>query len=139
MNRRYNTRLIRKRRTYSTKEVAALFGMHTRSVQYWVAKEGLKPLEGCTFPYLIHGQDLWEFLNKKKQSQKCPLQSDEFYCLKCHCARKSVPAALGVIKTERRVGRKGKLQGIKTGQCGTCGIKLNRFFTYEKETPDGIN
>lgn len=139
MNRRYNTRLIRRRRTYSTKEIAALFGMHTRSVQHWIAKEGLPTIEGSSIPYFVYGENLAEFLTKKKQKHKCSLGEDEFYCFKCHCARKSIPAALGVRKTEKRVGNKGKLQGVKTGQCEVCGGKLNRFFTYEKEALEQIN
>lgn len=139
MTRRYNTKLIRKRRTYTTKEIAALFGMHTRSVQQWVAKGRLLPIEGCSIPYLIYGETLFDFLTQKKQKHKCPLLPDEFYCLKCKCARKGILSELAINKTDTRIGNKGKFKEIRTSKCEVCGIKLYRFFTYQKEVPDRIN
>jgi len=136
---RYNTRLIRKRRTYTTKEIAALFGMHIRSVLQWVAKQGLSPIEGSSSPYLFYGEALYDFLTKKKQKHKCSLLEDEFYCLKCKCRRKGLPTEFSITKTETKIGSKGKFKAIKMSKCEVCGIKLYRFATYQKEVPDRIN
>jgi hypothetical protein len=138
MNRRYNTRLIRKRRTYTTKEIAALFCMQIRSVLRWIANGDLSPIEGSSNPYLIYGEVLYDFLTKKNQKHKCSLQGDEFYCLKCRCGRKGLPAEFSITKTETKVGNKGKFKEIRTSKCEVCGIKLYRFSTYQKEVPEGI-
>ncbi len=139
MARRYNTKLIRKRRTYTTKEIAALFGMHTRSVQQWIAKGRLLPIDGCSIPYLIYGETLFDFLTKTKQKHKCPLQPNEFYCLKCKCGRKGIFSELAINKTDTRIGNKGKFKEIRTSKCEVCEIKLYRFSTYQKEVSNRIN
>jgi len=138
MNRRYNPRLIHKRRSYATKEIAGLFGMHVHSVQNWIAKDGLLPIEGISNPYLISGQVLYDFITKRQQKQRCKLQEDELYCLKCRAARKGVPDEFCYIKTEVRIGNRGKFKGTKIGKCEVCHGKICRFFTYEKETSDRI-
>lgn len=139
MNRRYNTRLIRKRRTYSTKEIAALFGIHTRSVQQWVAKSGLLPIKGSSNPYLIYGDALFNFLTAKRQKRKCSLQADEFYCLKCKCGRKGISTEAVITQTTIRIGNQGKFKEIRTSKCEVCGKKLFRFSTYQGEVTNKIN
>lgn len=139
MARRFNTKLIRKRRAYTTKEIAALFSMNTRSVQQWISKSGLSPIEGSLNPYLIDGETLYDFLTQKKQKRKCLLQTDEFYCLKCKCSRNGIASEATITKTETRIGNKGKFKEIRESKCEVCGIKLFRFYTYQGEVSDEIN
>jgi hypothetical protein len=113
--------------------------MHTRSVQQWISKEGLMPIAGSRNPYLIHGKALAVFLDAKREKHKCALNEHEFYCLKCRCARASVPSELSVVKTNIRIGNKGKFKATKTGRCEVCGTKINRFCTYEQEATNEIN
>jgi transposase len=138
MRTRYNTRLIHKRRTYTTKEIAGLFGMHVNSVLKWIRKDNLTPITGSGSPYLIYGEELHSFLTKKKQKHKCKLQADEFYCFKCKCARKGIPADTSIVKTEIRIGNKGKCKAYKISKCEVCVTKLFRFLTYQRETADRI-
>jgi ribosome biogenesis SPOUT family RNA methylase Rps3 len=139
MARRFNTKLIRKRRTYTTKDIAALFGMHTRSVQQWIAKNGLSPIEGSSNPYLIYGETLYDFLTQKKQKRKCSLQANEFYCFKCKCGRDGISVETTITKTATRIGNKGKFKEIRESKCEVCSIKLFRFYTYQREVSDEIN
>lgn len=139
MTRRFNTRLIRKRRTYTTKEIAALFGMHTKSVQQWIAKSGLLPITGSSNPYLIYGETLFNFITKKRQKHKCSLQPDEFYCLKCKCGRNGIPSETTITRTETRIGNKGKFKEIRASKCEVCGVKLFRFSTYQGEVANKIS
>lgn len=139
MARRFNTKFIRKRRTYITKEIAALFGMNTRSVQQWIAKGGLSPIEGSSNPYLIYGETLYAFLTIKKQKHKCPLQADEFYCFKCKCGRNGIPSETTITKTEIRMGNKDKFKETRESKCEVCGIKIFRFSTYQREASEEIN
>jgi hypothetical protein len=113
--------------------------MHVHSVQNWVANDGLIPMEGISNPYLISGQVLYEFITKRQAAQRCKLQEDECYCLKCRAARKGVPGQFCYIKTDVRIGNKGKFKGRKFGRCEVCGGKISRFFTYEKEASGVIN
>lgn len=139
MRRRYNTSLIKKHRTYNTKDVAALFGMHIESVQRWVANEGLLPIEGGSGPYLIYGQDLVDFLGKKNRKHKHSLQPDEFYCMACHCPRRSTPADMTITKTETQMGKHNQYMGVRSGKCEVCGTKIYRFFTYEREAAEKVS
>ncbi len=113
--------------------------MHTNSVLQWIKKEKLMPIAGSGSPYLVHGEELLSFLCKKRQKHKCPLRADEFYCLKCKCARKGILALFSITKTEIKIGNKGKYKAYKLSKCEICGTKLFRFFSYERETAKRIN
>lgn len=139
MARRFNTKLIKKRRTYTTKEIAALFDMNTRSVQQWIAKSGLSPIEGSSNPYLIYGEALYDFICRKQQKRKCSLLADEFYCLKCKRGRNGISTKTTITKTTTRIGNKGKFKEIRESKCEVCGTKLYRFYTYQGEVSDEIN
>jgi transposase len=139
MTRKYNPRLIKKRHTYTVREIADLLGMHIGSVRRWIVAGNLIPIEGGSVPYLIYGENLVEFLAKKKQKRKCPLQPDEFYCMKCHCARKSTPTDLSIAYTANKIGKHNKYVGIRNGKCEVCGAKMFRFLTYEKDTSKEIS
>lgn len=128
---KYNLRKIRKRRSYTAKEIAGLFGLHPRTVQQWVSRENLKPVEGSCSPYFIYGEDLANFLANKKQKHKCTLQEDDFYCIRCRTARKSLPNKVTLTETDTKVGKE-KYKLIKNGICEICGLKLCRFYTYKK-------
>ncbi len=138
MRRKYNPRIIRKHRSYATKEVAALLGVHSRTVQNWVSQEGLTPIEGSANPYLIHGEVLAQFLKKRMQSKKCKLGEGESYCFKCCTGRKSLPSAVVITKTDIKIGSKGKFKKAISGLCEVCGTKINLFSTYEKEASTKI-
>jgi len=139
MKHKDNPRLIHQRRSYTTKEIAALFGKHVHTVQDWVSKGGLSPIEGISNPYLISGQVLYEFITKRRAVKRCKLKEDECYCLKCRAARKGVTGKVRYLKTNVRIGNKGKFKGRKIGQCEICGGRISRFFTYEKEALGVIN
>ncbi len=128
---KYNLRKIKRRRSYTAKEIAGLFGLHPRTVQQWVSRDTLKPIDGSSNPYLIYGEDLAVFLTNKKAKHKCKLQADEFYCLKCHQPRHSIPENISVTETQTKVGRE-KYKQIRNGICDVCGTKLYRFYTYKK-------
>jgi transcriptional regulator with XRE-family HTH domain len=128
---KYNIRKIKKRRSYTAKEIAGLFGLHPRTVQQWVSRDTLKPIDGSSNPYLIYGEDLTIFLDEKRQKRKCTLQDDEFYCLRCRQPRRSLPENVTKTETDTKVGKE-KYKLIKNGVCQVCGTKLYRFYTYKK-------
>lgn len=124
MAKKYNINLISKRKTYIVKEIAVLLGVHTRTVQIWLS-QGLKAVER-SFPYLIHGGELAQFLADRQGKQKHPLTPDEFFCLKCRQATKSLPGTINKTITNKRMGG-GKFLIIIKALCEVCGSKVNRF------------
>jgi hypothetical protein len=85
MARRYNLRRVKIHRTYTPAEAGKLLGVHRHTVGRWIAT-GL-PLIERKRPYLIHGNDLREFL-RTRQPRKQPLQAGELYCLGCRAPRR---------------------------------------------------
>ena len=128
---KYNLRKIKRRRSYTAKEIAGLFGLHPRTVQQWVSRDTLKPIAGSSNRYLIYGEDLAIFLGEKRQKHKRTLQEDEFYCLRCRQPRRSLPENVTASETDTKIGKE-KYKLIKSGLCEVCGTKLYRFATYKK-------
>jgi hypothetical protein len=88
MARKLNPRLAKINRSYTVEEVARRWGVHRNSVRQWV-KKGLPTIDQKR-PILIHGRDLAEFLQARRQQVKCKCQPGEIYCVRCRAAR--VPA-----------------------------------------------
>lgn len=125
MKRNYKIKLIKHRHSYTFEEISNVLNIHPRTIQTW-KKEGLNVIDS-TKPYLVMGYDLKEFLNKKLQSRKIKLESNQFYCTKC---RNAVSSKLNQVKlkiTGKTIGKDAHQETVITGKCETCGTKLNRF------------
>lgn len=129
MNRKrtYNIRLIHSRRSYSTSELADLFGIHVRTIQSW-RKQGLEPINPDESRYLFMGNTVKEFIREKQASRKSALKEDEFYCPRCRQPRKSLPEHIEINITDKQIGKSNFHVQIK-GVCEKCQCKLNRFAT----------
>ena len=134
MSANYNPNLIRVKRSYSPSEIASLFGINRKTCSRWIKNEGLKVIEKNTNPLLIMGQDLKNFITKKRLKRKTKLKSDEYFCVKCNNARKAKSGSEKIVKTGKTIGLKKKEQEKKTGICESCGTKLNRFLgVYQRD------
>lgn len=125
MKKNYKTRLIKHRHSYTFEEITKLLNIHPRTIQTW-KQEGLNAIDS-TKPYLVMGYDLQDFLNKKMQSRKTKLETNQFYCTKC---RKAVSSKLNQVwlkLTGKTIGKYEHQEAIITGKCETCGTNLNRF------------
>lgn len=100
-SRRYNTRRISLKISYSVQEVSELFSVHKNAVLNWI-KAGLKIIDQRK-PYLINGADLVEFLNTKQKKRKHKCKHNEFYCFKCRVPRKPHPGSVKI--TPRNIHR----------------------------------
>jgi len=125
MQKNYNLRLIKYRHSYTFEEITKLLKVHQRTIQTW-KNEGLNMIDSIK-PYLVMGYDLKEFLNKKLQSRKIKLESNQFYCTKCRQAVTSKNNQVKLIETRKLIGNKNNQELIITGECEKCGTKLNRF------------
>lgn len=115
--RRYNTRRIHLTTSYSTLEVAELYGLHKGSVLNWI-KQGLKIIDQHK-PYLIRGSDLFDFLNKRQKLRKVICQSNELYCFKCRSPRRPINKSVQITKRNEH-----RLKVV--GRCAICNTKMFR-------------
>lgn len=92
--RRYNTRRVSLKISYSVQEVAELFSIHKNAVLMWI-RAGLKIID-LKKPYLINGRDLSDFLNNKQKKRKHKCKPDEFFCFKCRLPRKPIPSSISI-------------------------------------------
>lgn len=130
---RINGQTIKKlklRRTYSIREVSIILGAHPHTVRSW-QKAGMKPISPDVRPRLFFGKAVQDFLNNRRLKNKTKLLPDEFYCLRCRAATKSVPDDLRIEITENRIGLFDK-QAIIHGICSVCGAACRRHSTHKK-------
>ena len=121
--------LIKKDKTYTSKELAATLRVHVRTIQKWHGK-GMPALPN-TFPLLFKGEAVKAYLLQKRKKQKQPLQADEFLCMHCHAPRRSVRGCVQIVSGCQM----GKFQQYRiTGKCETCGTKISRLVT--NKTPE---
>ncbi len=121
--RTYNTRLVKRDYPYSIQEISELFDIHKKTVHNWI-KAGLRLID-TSRPYLIHGSDLKEFLNKKQTTRKCRCKPHELYCLKCRGPRQSKNGAIEIKVTSPKLLQ---LQG----KCSSCDTKLFKAGSISK-------
>lgn len=121
---RLNPRLVKLNRTYTTEEVARLYGLSRETVRRWVRFDGLDPIDGRR-PTLIHGATLQAFLARRRQAAKRPTPPGHLHCFGCRAARRP---ALGMADFHPPRGRgAGNLRAL----CETCGGVMNRRARWE--------
>lgn len=124
MAKKYSINRISKRKVYSAKEIAELLSVHSQTVHLWLS-QGLETVER-SFPYLIYGEGLAKFLGQRQAKRKVKLADDEFYCVRCHKARKGVSAKTQTVITNKKIGI-DKIFIHKQSECEVCGSQINRF------------
>ena len=127
---KYNTNLVKARHSYTLKETAELFNLHTGTVQRW-RKEGLRVIDDGSKPFLVIGEEIKRFLKEKSRKRKHPLGPGEFFCTKCKTARKSQLDKLSVEISGKTLGKIHK-QVIVKGICEVCNQRLFRFSSDRK-------
>jgi len=127
MNRRYNPRLITSRRSYTSEEIATLFGINKKTV-FLSLKGGLRPIEKNTRPLLVMGYELRQFLAEvRKRRGSPPLKENEYFCLKCKRATQAKSGTKVVVPTGKRIGKEAREQFVRRGKCERCGTEVNRY------------
>ncbi len=116
--RSFNPRLIKINRSYLVTEVASVFGIHKNSVLVWI-KQGL-PIIDSFKPYLIHGDQLCEFIKARRNKYKCKCLIDEIYCVKCRMPQK--PLGNMVDYSPSIDGSTSNIMGL----CPDCGSRIYR-------------
>ena len=126
MTRRYNTRLVKARKSYTPEELSKLFGVCKKTCFRWI-DEGLRPIEANTRPLIIMGYEVRRFLSKMKKSRKTKLEANEYFCLKCKRATRANEATETIAPTGKLIGKEAREQLCKRGKCEKCGSEVKRF------------
>jgi len=125
MSKIHNLRLIKKRESYSFKQITELLKIHIRTVQAW-KQEGM-PTINNERPFLVMGYDLKEFLSQKIAKHRIKLQAIEFYCTKCRRAVRSKGNQVCLKTSGQSIGKQGFKELVIKGTCEFCNSKINRF------------
>lgn len=128
MAKKYDTRKIISKRSYSTEEIATALGVHVQTVRSW-RKQGMKPIEASTSPFLYIGSEIRAFLQRIQDKKKVKLKDDELYCVSC---RKGVTPKQILTKDRNITIGKGKKSIFLYGTCPECGKEARRFATKEQ-------
>lgn len=115
--RRLNPKRAKLHRSYTTQEIAALFGVHKNTVLNWV-KSGLPRIDNRR-PVLVLGSELQSFLKDRRTRAKRPCSAGEMFCLRCRASR--TPLGRRVVYAPQT-----PLLGSLSGSCATCGARMNR-------------
>jgi hypothetical protein len=121
--RTYNTRLIKRSRSYLLQEIADLYKLHLNAIHGWV-KAGLLCID-TQKPRRVHGNDLATFLNARQSTRKRVCQPTEIYCCKC---RKPQPVWENAVDF---IIRNTKQLNI-TGLCAVCHARTFRGGSVKK-------
>lgn len=116
--RKFDLRRIKRDMSYSPQEICELLGSHKNTVHMWL-KGGLRRIDKER-PYLIHGSDLYAFLEarQKKKHRSCAL--NEMYCVKCHKPQLAWENVVDVIIYNAK-------QLMLRGLCAFCQNTINKL------------
>lgn len=123
MKRNHNLRTIKTKKSYSTKELSQLLGVHPQTIRSW-RKEGLASIDESSHYALFLGSTVKSFLQAQANSRRVRLKEGEFYCLSCKAVTTSQNAKM--VSQNKKVGR-NKLSIRHQGNCDRCGNVVNRF------------
>ena len=132
-----NARLVKKRRSYTIKELAKVLGVHPRTIQAWKSL-GLEPIDPTDKPLLFMGDQIRAFISSASRAAKRPLMADEFYCPRCRAARKSDPESIMLKDTGREIGPDNRSLVVR-GKCNKCGCDIYRFSSTDQLSVGWLN
>lgn len=113
-----DTRKIGRCQCYSVVEIAQLLNRTPATVRLWI-REGLKPIDQRQ-PYLVHGADLKEWLDRRRLTKRCPCGPGKIFCGKCRSATAPLTVRFDMIDDHSN-------QLIIKGHCSVCGSATNRI------------
>ncbi len=130
MKRKYNYQKIRSNHPYYYQEICDLFGIDISTVHRW-RRDGLKVIDEDTSPKIVFGKDLRNYLSNKYRKRKVALSYNEFYCVRCQAARRSINNQITIIVKNERLSE-GNHRVHTVGECEKCGLKIRKFSSEKK-------
>ena len=120
---RYNPNKAKLHHRYTITEVGELFDVHKNTVSHWI-QDGLFVMDDKK-PYLIHGEDLREFLAGYNKKNKASCRANELYCVRCKSPQKPFGDLVDYVPMS---STSGQLKGV----CSCCDTSINRFISLVK-------
>ena len=114
---RVNPQRIKIHRSYDTRELANLLGVHKNTVRQW-QRNGMKPIDNVR-PILFTGDTVRAFLFARNASRKRPCPPGTIYCFKCRAGCQPAGAMVDYMPIN---GVSGNLRAI----CATCETIMHR-------------
>lgn len=108
MKRTHNYNRVKKNYPYSINEIVESLGVHKNTIRNWIKDEGLKTIDDKK-PFLIHGSELKEFLQKRQNGQKTKCKDNQLFCTKCQKPQKPFG---NLIDIHMFTKTRGNLQGL---------------------------
>ena len=125
MKRKHNYHRIKKNYSHSIAEICDTLGVHKNTALRWIKEEGLKTIDDRK-PFLIHGTDLKEFLQKRQDGQKVKNKNDDkIFCVKCQKHQRPFGNLIDIFMFTKT---RGNLQGL----CEVCDTKIFKGFGIKK-------
>ncbi|MGE0153129.1 MAG: helix-turn-helix domain-containing protein [Reyranellaceae bacterium] len=97
-----NPRLAKLHCSYTVEEAARALDTHKNTIRTWL-KAGLASVAG-SWPVLIRGADLRDFLSRRRASAKRPCPPGHLYCLRCREPRKPDAALVEYLPAQAGAG-----------------------------------
>lgn len=120
MRQRLDPRKVKKNRSYTPKQLAALYGVHIATVRSWIKNEGLPVLDGGK-EAIMHWSAIRDWIKARNAAQKWPpAKPGTMPCLTCK-AHKQVRA--GTLRIA--MGNTSKV--TLHGECIGCARPIQRF------------
>src|SRR5262245_30520459 len=118
-----NHRLVKTDQCYTVEGIARLFGKHRNTVFDWI-EHGLRTIDKKR-PILIHGGDLKDFLQRRRQQNKRKCRPDEIYCVRCREPKRPAGDMADYLPNAATMG---SICGI----CPTCNSMIYRRVSLAK-------
>ena len=120
---RYSTAGLSKNLTYTIAEIHDIRGTSPQTIRGYIKNEGLCAMISQK-PWLIHGADYVEFLQKKRNKGKQPLKPGEVKCFTCGHRGRPMGDLADLIKE----GNRRRLIAL----CGTCEEAVSLYISEAK-------
>lgn len=124
-------RKLRINKLYTKKELASIFNVSAKAIDYRI-KKGLKPMNPGGKPLYFDGERTKKYFKNEKEKKKIIVKPFEMLCLKCRASRKPKIDTIEIKETNIVIGNKGLLKVYIYGKCNKCGCNLVRFSSSEK-------
>lgn len=119
---KFNTKFVRAKQTYSREEIAELFHVNSNTVSVWL-KAGLPKIDNQQ-PHFVFGQDLIDFLKARDGDRKHPCAPCKLFYFKCQQPSKPQGNVVCIKMTRARTN--------VMGFCEKCGTKINKAISPQQ-------
>ncbi|MGB0906780.1 MAG: helix-turn-helix domain-containing protein [Maricaulaceae bacterium] len=124
MKRTYDPRKVKRHRSYTVQDLAALYEVGPNTVRQWIKKQGLPVIEG-SYPTLMHWAEIRRWIIDWQSARKWTCAANEMSCLRCQAPRKVKAGTFRVTESNKELL-------MMHGDCETCGRAMNRATSRAK-------